>query len=131
MLMDDSSFLLQIEAVKEPEKHFRLETQLLPPAKWGPACGWTTRDDAAMLLGVYWHGMGHWDKIANDDRLLLLAKMAAASAERTDGKKGLDAVPGHRDLPKGAELFQCLSEKTDLGEISRQGQRDADSLVAC
>ncbi|KAK9862303.1 hypothetical protein WJX84_001196, partial [Apatococcus fuscideae] len=94
----------KIEAVKEPEKHFRLETLLLPPAKWASACGWTTRDDAALLLGVYWHGLGHWDKIGADERLALDAKLAAASAEKTDGKKGLESVPAQKDLPKGTHL---------------------------
>lgn len=31
--------------------------------KWGKACGWTPRDDAALLLGVYYYGIGHWDQV--------------------------------------------------------------------
>lgn len=45
---------------QDPCVSFRLEAAAVPPAaKWGKALGWTPRDDAALLVGVYFHGLGH------------------------------------------------------------------------
>lgn len=45
----------QIEAVKEPERQFRMDEVTLSMPKWGAACDWGTRDDAMLLLGCYWY----------------------------------------------------------------------------
>jgi hypothetical protein len=79
-----------------------------PPAKWGKALGWNPRDDAALLVGVFYHGLGHWEELIADPRLGLQAKLAcvlasssaAAAAggsgreeEVAGGDKGLQVVP--------------------------------------
>jgi hypothetical protein len=35
-------------------QQFRLQAVQVPMPKWGKACGWTARDDAMLLLGVFW-----------------------------------------------------------------------------
>lgn len=35
-------------------------------------------DDARLLLGVYYHGFGNWEKIRTDTRLCLMEKIAPA-----------------------------------------------------
>jgi hypothetical protein len=62
-------------------RSFRLDAASTPPqAKWGRAVGWEPRDDAMLLLGVYWHGVGHWEAIVRDERLGLGAKLASVLA---------------------------------------------------
>jgi hypothetical protein len=44
----------QVEAAgAEPQRVFRLEGQVKMP-NWAKACGWSTTDDAMLLLGIYW-----------------------------------------------------------------------------
>jgi hypothetical protein len=58
----------QVEECAEPrERVFRLDADL-PVPKWGKDCDWSSQNDAMLLLGVSWHGLGHWDKLAQDDR---------------------------------------------------------------
>jgi len=44
----------QVEALGGAPQQFRLQAVQVPMPKWGKACGWTARDDAMLLLGVYW-----------------------------------------------------------------------------
>ena len=47
-------------------EEFILPGTALPAVpKWGRACAWSDRDDAMLLLGVYRHGLDHWDKCAS------------------------------------------------------------------
>jgi hypothetical protein len=91
---------------------FRLDAASAPPqAKWGRAIGWTPRDDAMLLLGVYWHGMGHWEAIVGSERLGLGGKLAsvlapAAGGGAGEGSSGGGAAAAGKDkdkelLPKG------------------------------
>lgn len=47
-------FVVQIQAAKDPERHYRLEDVNLSMPKWGNACGWEAEDDQKLLLGCYW-----------------------------------------------------------------------------
>jgi hypothetical protein len=74
---------------QELPRSFRLEAASTPPqAKWGRAVGWGPRDDAMLLLGVYWHGVGHWEAIARDERLGLSQKMASVLTPPPGGGSG-------------------------------------------
>lgn len=44
----------QIEVNAEPERQFRPDGLHVPLPKWARACNWTNKDDAMLLLGVYW-----------------------------------------------------------------------------
>jgi hypothetical protein len=96
---------------QDPCVAFRLEAGAVPPpAKWGKALGWTPRDDAVLLLGVFYHGLGHWEELVADARLGLQAKLggilgangSAAAAgreeEQAGGDKGQVAPKGKRRL---------------------------------
>ena len=68
----------RIQALKDPF-HFRLDASQLPAApKWARSVAWTTRDDAMLLLGVYFYGLGNWGKMAADDRLQLASKLQSS-----------------------------------------------------
>ncbi|KAG1670416.1 hypothetical protein FOA52_010151 [Chlamydomonas sp. UWO 241] len=68
---------------------FRLLAEwCLPAPKWGKPLGWSTRDDEALLMGVYLYGLGHWDKTAGDERLRLGDKLASLAAPGAGGKGG-------------------------------------------
>ena len=42
-----------MEALGDAPQQFRLQAVQVPMPKWGKAAGWTARDDAMLLLGVY------------------------------------------------------------------------------
>ena len=48
---------MQVAAAGDAPKQFRVDTAGAPLAKWGKACGWTSRDDAMLMLGVHWCGL--------------------------------------------------------------------------
>lgn len=53
------SFAAQPDAVRR----VRLTMAERPaPTAWMRACGWTPEDDSALLVGLYRHGLGSWDK---------------------------------------------------------------------
>lgn len=41
-------------------------------------------DDARLLLGVHYHGLGNWERIRLDERLLLVDKLAPQGATSAD-----------------------------------------------
>lgn len=46
---------VQVEAAGDhPERVFRLDGVHVTLAKWARAIDWTPRDDAMLLLGIYW-----------------------------------------------------------------------------
>lgn len=73
-----------------------------PLPKWAAGAGWTTRDDAMLLIGVWRHGMQRWAAIANDERLGLKEKLAQAAQEKL--AKEPHNAPGLEHLPRGTHL---------------------------
>ncbi|URE26391.1 DUF4208 domain containing protein [Musa troglodytarum] len=65
----------RIGRYKDPVSQFRLVTQHKSP-QWSKSCGWNSVDDARLLLGIYYHGYGNWEKIRLDPRLGLTKKIA-------------------------------------------------------
>ncbi|XP_042385172.1 protein CHROMATIN REMODELING 5-like [Zingiber officinale] len=65
----------RIGRYKDPVSQFRLVTQHKSP-QWSKSCGWNSVDDARLLLGIYYHGYGNWEKIRLDQRLCLTKKIA-------------------------------------------------------
>ena len=45
---------VQIQAAKDPERHYRLEDVGMSLPKWGNSCAWDAEDDQKLLLGCYW-----------------------------------------------------------------------------
>ncbi len=46
-----------METLGGAPQQFRLQAVQVPMPKWGKAAGWTARDDAMLLLGVYWRAL--------------------------------------------------------------------------
>ncbi|CAK9238133.1 unnamed protein product [Sphagnum jensenii] len=67
----------RLKRFSDPVNQFRLRSHPRNPS-WSKACGWSQVDDARLLLGVYYHGLGNWEKIRTDERLLLDDKIAPA-----------------------------------------------------
>ncbi|WOL00553.1 protein CHROMATIN REMODELING 5 [Canna indica] len=65
----------RIGRYKDPVSQFRLVTQHKSP-QWSKSCGWNSVDDARLLLGIYYHGYGNWEKIRLDPMLGLTKKIA-------------------------------------------------------
>jgi hypothetical protein len=63
---------------------------------------WSKREDACFLLGVYKHGMGHYDDIKTDpalcfhERFQEAAALAASGGGDDDGEGGFDVYSGRR-----------------------------------
>eukprot|EP00803_Ostreobium_quekettii_P001086 evm.model.scf_853EXC.5 EVM.evm.TU.scf_853EXC.5 scf_853EXC:28406-44371(+) len=90
----------RIQSVKDP-LNFRLDTSELPVLpRWAESVSWTSRDDSMLLLGVYFYGLGGWEKMAGDDRLQLGSKLRSAFHDHA-------GVPGQNGMivgPKGTQL---------------------------
>lgn len=96
---------------------------MLPSApKWGRAIGWTPRDDAMLLLGIYWHGMAHWEHVAADARLGLSAKLAGAVGGGAGGGKKGGGTPPLGTPPPPARVG---GEGGGTGEAGPSGGCDA------
>jgi chromodomain-helicase-DNA-binding protein 1 len=87
-------------AGQDPVRTFRLEANCIPPAaKWSKQLGWSTKDDAMLLLGVHFHGLGHWEAIIKDDRLGLSGLLACVLLRQENGK---EEGPADKEKDKGA-----------------------------
>jgi len=93
--------LTALEAASQSlPRAFRLDAAGTPPqAKWGRAVGWTPKDDAMLLLGVYWHGMGHWEAIVGDPQLGLAEKLSSVLAPAMSHQGGRHAAGGGGPTP--------------------------------
>ncbi|KAK9828376.1 hypothetical protein WJX81_001254 [Elliptochloris bilobata] len=110
----------KVEALGDAPQQFRLQAVQVAMPKWGRACGWTARDDAMLLLGVYWHGLGRWDLLAADTRLGLGAKLAVAAVEKRSRGGGGKAAQGDKDLPNGSHVeTRVLALLKKLGAAGR------------
>jgi chromodomain-helicase-DNA-binding protein 1 len=81
-------------AGQDPVRSFRLDAGSIPPAvKWGKQLNWSTKDDAMLLLGVHYHGLGHWEAIIKDERLGLGSLLAGVLA-KPEPREGSGAAGG-------------------------------------
>ena len=63
---------------------FRIGGAKLPRAPvWARKCGWSPRDDAMVLVGVYKHGWGSWEKVLGDETLGIGNKVRASVEANT------------------------------------------------
>ncbi|CAM6102358.1 unnamed protein product [Calypogeia fissa] len=73
----------RVNRFSDPVAQFRLKSHPRNPS-WSKICSWTQVDDARLLLGVYYHGLGNWEKIRTDERLRLNNKIAPAGASAAE-----------------------------------------------
>jgi hypothetical protein len=120
-------------AQQDPAASFRLEAAAVPPAaKWGKAIGWTPRDDAALLLGVYYHGLGHWEEVIGDERLGLQGKLSCVLAGREESSMGGAAAAGDKGnlQPKGEGSMLVVTKNDVLLGLPRGLTKASDRLQA-
>ncbi|XP_061347775.1 protein CHROMATIN REMODELING 5-like [Gastrolobium bilobum] len=84
----------RISRYEDPIAQFRVLTYL-KPSNWSKGCGWNQIDDSRLLLGVYYHGFGNWEKIRLDERLGLTKKIAPAELQHHE--TFLPRAPNLRD----------------------------------
>eukprot|EP00963_Diacronema_lutheri_P014292 scaffold2859_cov349-Pavlova_lutheri.AAC.29 len=94
---------------------------------WASSCGWTTRDDAMLLLGIYYHGFGRWEDIRVDSQLGLEMKMAPPASQAQDDSKHLPKSPQLR-----ARVMALLKKLMDAGSgfPSKAGTKPAKDRAA-
>ncbi|KAI3414656.1 uncharacterized protein J3R85_016074 [Psidium guajava] len=84
----------RISRYADPIKQFRVLTYL-KPSNWSKGCGWNQIDDARLLLGIYYHGFGNWEKIRLDGSLGLTKKIAPVELQHHE--TFLPRAPNLRD----------------------------------
>ena len=113
----------RISRYEDPIAQFRVLTYL-KPSNWSKGCGWNQSmcfsphctnffisfhyivisknvfrflivDDARLLLGIYYHGFGNWEKIRLDERLGLTKKIAPVELQHHE--TFLPRAPNLRD----------------------------------
>ncbi|KAJ1818996.1 ATP-dependent DNA helicase Hrp3, partial [Coemansia sp. RSA 2598] len=70
---------LEQPALREDPTKFRIGVPLKPVHHW--SCLWGQREDAMLLVGIYRHGFGNWDKIQVDADLGLQKKLFLTPAD--------------------------------------------------
>ncbi|KAJ1969607.1 ATP-dependent DNA helicase Hrp3 [Dispira parvispora] len=118
---------------------FRLHVPPKPVHNW--ACSWGQKDDAMLLVGVYKHGFGHWERIRDDPSLgfadkFFLGSQAGtpASATAPPGKSRTKASKSRAskiiDAPKSAHLnrrAEYLLKAFTAQKLAQQRKKSASS----
>ncbi|XP_031277170.1 protein CHROMATIN REMODELING 5 [Pistacia vera] len=101
---------------EDPIKQFRVLTYL-KPSNWSKGCGWNQIDDARLLLGIYYHGFGNWEKIRLDDRLGLTKKIAPVELQHHE-----------TFLPRAPNLKERANALLEI-ELAAVGGKSANAKV--
>uniref|UniRef100_A0A1D1Y7W7 Chromodomain-helicase-DNA-binding protein 1 n=2 Tax=Anthurium amnicola TaxID=1678845 RepID=A0A1D1Y7W7_9ARAE len=103
----------------DPVKEFRLVTNNKSP-QWAKGCGWNQVDDARLLLGIYYHGFGNWEKIRLDSRLGLHRKIAPVTLG--EGETFLPRAPNldSRAANLLQKEFAIINRKSSKGKATRE-----------
>ncbi|MQL97738.1 hypothetical protein Taro_030434 [Colocasia esculenta] len=109
----------RIKRCQDPVKEFRLVTNNKSP-QWAKGCGWNQVDDARLLLGIYYHGFGNWEKIRLDSRLGLTRKIAPATLG--EGETFLPRAPNldSRAANLLQKEFATINRKGSKGKATRE-----------
>ncbi|RUS27070.1 SNF2 family N-terminal domain-containing protein, partial [Jimgerdemannia flammicorona] len=94
----------RLKGMSSPEK-FRLSIPLKPVQNW--TCPWGQKEDAMLLVGIYKHGVGSWNKIQQDPTLGLQKKFFLSSSNDDDDE---DGGHHHRDA-KEKDEFKKMAPK--------------------
>ncbi|KAJ3087636.1 hypothetical protein HK102_010604 [Quaeritorhiza haematococci] len=97
--------ILRQRIVGKSDLSFRLVSNLKPVKDW--ACNWTHKDDAMLLVGIYRHGFGAWEKIQSDPDLGFRGKFFLGS-EKSSNADAEGDEGGEKDKDKKAKLPKVL-----------------------
>ncbi|XP_011622955.1 protein CHROMATIN REMODELING 5 [Amborella trichopoda] len=119
----------RIKRYQDPVAQFRLRTHPKNPS-WSKSCSWNQVDDARLLLGIYYHGYGNWEKIRLDTRLGLTRKMAPAGLSASE--TFLPRAP-HLDTRASVLLrkeFEVVHDKsTKVNMTARNPKRERENAL--
>ncbi|XP_057789964.1 protein CHROMATIN REMODELING 5 isoform X2 [Salvia miltiorrhiza] len=119
----------RINRYEDPLSQFRA-LAYLKPSTWSKGCGWNQKDDARLLLGVYYHGFGNWEKIRLDERLGLTKKIAPV--ELLHHETFLPRAPQLKE--RASQLLEmevvAVGGKNSTLKVSRKnGKKQKDALI--
>ncbi|KAL1544994.1 Protein CHROMATIN REMODELING 5, variant 3 [Salvia divinorum] len=104
------SLAKRINRYEDPLSQFRA-LAYLKPSTWSKGCGWNQKDDARLLLGVYYHGFGNWEKTRLDERLGLTKKIAPVELQHHE-----------TFLPRAPQLKERASQLLEMEVVTVGGK---------
>ncbi|KAL9234807.1 hypothetical protein vseg_009633 [Gypsophila vaccaria] len=110
----------RISRCEDPISQFRVK--YLKQSNWAKGCGWNQIDDARLLLGVYFHGFGNWEKIRLDERLGLMKKIAPVELQTHE-----TFLPRAPNLKDRASALLEMEISVDAGKKSTSKVRSKSS----
>ncbi|PON97641.1 histone H3-K9 methyltransferase [Trema orientale] len=119
----------RISRYEDPIAQFRALTYL-KPSNWSKGCGWNQIDDARLLLGIYYHGFGNWEKIRLDERLGLTKKIAPVELQHHE--TFLPRAPNLRDRANALLEMElaALGGKNSSAKVGRKGsKKDRENIL--
>ncbi|XP_047972578.1 protein CHROMATIN REMODELING 5 isoform X1 [Salvia hispanica] len=110
------SLAKRINRYEDPLSQFRA-LAYLKPSTWSKGCGWNQKDDARLLLGVYYHGFGNWEKIRLDASLGLTKKIAPVELQHHE-----------TFLPRAPQLKERAAQLLEM-EVAAVGGKNSNVKV--
>ncbi|KAH9602190.1 hypothetical protein KSS87_018457 [Heliosperma pusillum] len=110
----------RISRCEDPISQFRVK--YLKQSNWSKGCGWNQIDDARLLLGVYYHGFGNWEKIRLDESLGLTKKIAPVELQTHE-----TFLPRAPNLKDRASALLEMETSADAGKKSNSKARNKSS----
>ncbi|XP_074310601.1 protein CHROMATIN REMODELING 5 [Silene latifolia] len=110
----------RISRCEDPISQFRVK--YLKQSNWSKGCGWNQIDDARLLLGVYYHGFGNWEKIRLDESLGLTKKIAPVELQTHE-----TFLPRAPNLKDRASALLEMETFADAGKKSNAKARNKSS----
>ncbi|KAF9279964.1 hypothetical protein BGZ68_007574 [Mortierella alpina] len=102
----------------DPAK-FRMNVPLKPVMNW--SCSWGQKEDAMLVVGIYKHGFGAWDKIQDDSSLGFAKKFFLSSQDAKDLKK----IPKALHLVRRGEYLLKTLREAERDKKTRQSAATA------
>ncbi|KAI7816098.1 SNF2 family N-terminal domain-containing protein [Gamsiella multidivaricata] len=93
---------------------FRMNVQLKPVLNW--SCSWGQKEDAMLVVGIYKHGFGAWDKIQEDTSLGFSKKFFLSTQDAKDLKK----IPKALHLVRRGEYLLKTLRESERDKKTRQ-----------
>ena len=107
----------EVVGKKDDIEKFRLGGGMLPrPPIWARKCAWSPKDDAMVLVGIFKHGFGSWDKLLADESLDIAEKLTTS----VDPNKKKESREGHLQF-RACALLRKLREFSLTGPAKRKG----------
>ncbi|KAK8466942.1 hypothetical protein PHAVU_008G199800 [Phaseolus vulgaris] len=120
----------RIDRYEDPIAQFRV-LSYLKPSNWSKGCGWNQIDDARLLIGIYFHGFGNWEKIRLDERLGLTKKIAPVELQHHE--TFLPRAPNLKDRANALleQELAVLGVKNANSKVGRKpSKKDRDNIIS-